>query len=124
MYLILSEVYPLVWWCIFVAGKENQSVEICKERITALVAVKFRKMSQGNHSLFVWDKKSSNETCLSVFILCHWDVKMADPLCNAGNGLLFLVMALFAKLLEKAWYELEILMAHFTLVASCNRKEY
>ena len=37
---------------------------------------------------------------------------------------LFLVMALFAKLLEKAWYELEILMAHFTLVASCNRKEY
>ena len=49
---------------------------------------------------------------------------MADPLCNAGNGLLFLVMALFAKLLEKAWYELEILMAHFTLVASCNRKEY
>ena len=56
---------------------------------------------------------------------------MADPLCNVGNGLLFLVscflflvMALFAKLLEKAWCELEILMAHFTLVAACNRKEY
>ena len=37
---------------------------------------------------------------------------------------LFLVMALFAKLLEQAWYESEILMAHFTLVAACNRKEY
>ena len=33
-------------------------------------------------------------------------------------------MALFAKLLEKAWYELEILMAHFILVAACNREEY
>ena len=29
---------------------------------------------------------------------------MADPLCNADSDLLFLVVALFARLLEKAWY--------------------
>ena len=34
--------FPLVWWCIFVAGKENLSVETWKERTTTPVAAKFR----------------------------------------------------------------------------------
>ena len=29
---------------------------------------------------------------------------MADPLCNADNDLLFLVVALFARLVEKHWH--------------------
>ena len=52
MYFIFLSLwsFPLVWWCIFVAGKENLIVENWKERTTTPVAAKF------------WDKRRHRET--------------------------------------------------------------
>ena len=49
---------------------------------------------------------------------------MAVALCDAHNDLLYPIVALFSKLLERVSNKLKLPMAHFTSVDFCNRKEY
>ena len=49
---------------------------------------------------------------------------MAVALCDADKDLLYPIVALFSKLLERVSNQLKIAMVHFTSVGFCNRKEY
>ena len=49
---------------------------------------------------------------------------MAVALCDTDKDLLYPIVALFSKLLERVSNKLKIPMAHFTSVGFCNRKMY
>ena len=47
---------------------------------------------------------------------------MAVALCDADKDLLYPIVALFSKLLERVSNQLKIAMVHFTSVGFCNRR--
>ena len=48
---------------------------------------------------------------------------MAVALCDADKDLLYPIVALFSKLLERVSNKLKLPMVHFTSVGFCNGKE-
>ena len=88
--------FPLVCWCIFVAGKENLSVETWKERTTTPVAAKFRDTRHHREPThFLSGMKNVVRRLLGLWKLKNNVMEVPVLILNAMILLVFLICFVF-----------------------------